>query len=72
MKIGFLGAGNATGTFGRHLINAGHTVVVSNFRRSGDTDWFCRRSRSRRHRREQGGGGRVRRRDSRCTLGEGA
>jgi predicted dinucleotide-binding enzyme len=32
MKIGFLGAGNVTGTFGRHLINAGHTVVVSNSR----------------------------------------
>jgi len=32
MKIGFLGAGNVTRTFGRHLINAGHTVVVSNSR----------------------------------------
>jgi 8-hydroxy-5-deazaflavin:NADPH oxidoreductase len=32
MKIGFIGAGNVTGTFGRHLINAGHTVVVSNSR----------------------------------------
>ncbi len=32
MKIGFLGAGNVTGTIGRHLINAGHTIVVSNSR----------------------------------------
>jgi len=32
MKIGFLGAGNVTRTFGRHLINAGHTIVVSNSR----------------------------------------
>jgi predicted dinucleotide-binding enzyme len=32
MKIGFLGAGNVTRTFGRHLINAGHTVVASNSR----------------------------------------
>jgi hypothetical protein len=34
MKIGFLGAGNVTRTFGRHLINAGHTIVVSNSRGS--------------------------------------
>ncbi len=32
MKIGFLGAGKVTRTFGRHLINAGHTIVVSNSR----------------------------------------
>ena len=32
MKIGFLGAGKVTATFGRHLINAGHTIVVSNSR----------------------------------------
>jgi predicted dinucleotide-binding enzyme len=32
MKVGFLGAGNVTRTFGRHLINAGHTIVVSNSR----------------------------------------
>ena len=32
MKIGFLGAGNVTRTFGRHLINAGHTIAVSNSR----------------------------------------
>jgi predicted dinucleotide-binding enzyme len=32
MKIGFVGAGNVTRTFGRHLINAGHTIVVSNSR----------------------------------------
>jgi len=32
MKVGFLGAGNVTRTFGRHWINAGHTIVVSNSR----------------------------------------
>jgi predicted dinucleotide-binding enzyme len=32
MKVGFIGAGNVTRTFGRHLITAGHTVVVSNSR----------------------------------------
>jgi 8-hydroxy-5-deazaflavin:NADPH oxidoreductase len=32
MKIGFIGAGSVTRTFGRHLINAGHTIVVSNSR----------------------------------------
>ncbi len=32
MKVGFIGAGNVTGTFGRHLIYAGHTIVVSNSR----------------------------------------
>lgn len=32
MKIGFIGAGTLTKTFGRHLINAGHAVVVSNSR----------------------------------------
>jgi predicted dinucleotide-binding enzyme len=32
MKIGFIGAGNVTATFGRHLINAGRTIVVSNSR----------------------------------------
>jgi 8-hydroxy-5-deazaflavin:NADPH oxidoreductase len=32
MKVGFVGAGNVTGTFGRHLITAGHTIVVSNSR----------------------------------------
>ena len=32
MKVGFIGAGNVAGTFGRHLIAAGHTVVVSNSR----------------------------------------
>jgi predicted dinucleotide-binding enzyme len=32
MKVGFIGAGSVTGTFGRHLIIAGHTVVVSNSR----------------------------------------
>jgi 8-hydroxy-5-deazaflavin:NADPH oxidoreductase len=30
MKIGFIGAGNVTRTFGRHLITARHTIVVSN------------------------------------------
>ena len=32
MKIGFIGAGTLTGTFGRHLLAAGHTVMVSNSR----------------------------------------
>jgi hypothetical protein len=32
MKVGFIGAGNVAGTFGRHLITAGHTIVVSNSR----------------------------------------
>jgi 8-hydroxy-5-deazaflavin:NADPH oxidoreductase len=32
MKVGFIGAGIVTGTFGRHLIDAGHTIVVSNSR----------------------------------------
>jgi predicted dinucleotide-binding enzyme len=30
MEVGFIGAGNVTRTIGRHLINAGHTVVASN------------------------------------------
>ena len=32
MKVGFIGAGNVAGTFGRHLLTAGHTIVVSNSR----------------------------------------
>ena len=32
MKVGFIGAGTLTRTFGRHLIAAGHTIVVSNSR----------------------------------------
>ncbi len=32
MEIGFIGAGNVTRTIGHHLINAGHTIVVSNSR----------------------------------------
>jgi predicted dinucleotide-binding enzyme len=32
MKVGFIGAGNVTRTFGRHLLAAEHTVVVSNSR----------------------------------------
>jgi predicted dinucleotide-binding enzyme len=32
MKVGFIGAGNVTRTFGRHLIAAGHTIVVCNSR----------------------------------------
>jgi 8-hydroxy-5-deazaflavin:NADPH oxidoreductase len=32
MKIGFIGAGLLTATIGRHLINAGCTIVVSNSR----------------------------------------
>jgi predicted dinucleotide-binding enzyme len=41
MKIGFLGAGNVTRTFGRHLINAGHTIVVSNSRGPETLADFC-------------------------------
>ncbi|WP_428487848.1 NADPH-dependent F420 reductase [Rhodopila sp.] len=32
MKIGFIGAGKVAATFGRHLINAGHRIVISNSR----------------------------------------
>jgi 8-hydroxy-5-deazaflavin:NADPH oxidoreductase len=32
MRIGFIGAGTVTKTFGRHLINAGHEIIVSNSR----------------------------------------
>src|ERR1700733_15253384 len=32
MRVGFIGAGSVTSTFGRHLIIAGHTLVVSNSR----------------------------------------
>jgi 8-hydroxy-5-deazaflavin:NADPH oxidoreductase len=32
MRVGFIGAGTVTKTFGRHLINAGHEIVVSNSR----------------------------------------
>lgn len=32
MKVGFIGAGTVASTFGRHLMNAGHTIVVSNSR----------------------------------------
>jgi 8-hydroxy-5-deazaflavin:NADPH oxidoreductase len=32
MKVGFIGAGTVAGTFGRHLITAGHIVVGSNSR----------------------------------------
>ena len=32
MKVGFIGAGKVTRTLGHHLINAGHTIVVSNSR----------------------------------------
>ena len=32
MKVGFIRGGNVTGTIGRHLINAGHTIVASNSR----------------------------------------
>ena len=32
MRIGFIGAGNVTKTFGRHLIEAGHEIIVSNSR----------------------------------------
>jgi 3-hydroxyisobutyrate dehydrogenase-like beta-hydroxyacid dehydrogenase len=29
MRAGFIGAGKVTGAIGRHLINAGHGIVVS-------------------------------------------
>ncbi|MGH6713276.1 MAG: NADPH-dependent F420 reductase [Bradyrhizobium sp.] len=32
MRVGFIGAGTLTQTFGRHLITAGHEIVVSNSR----------------------------------------
>jgi predicted dinucleotide-binding enzyme len=32
MRIGFIGAGRLTKTFGRHLIDAGHEIIVSNSR----------------------------------------
>jgi len=32
MKVGFIGAGTVTATIGRHMVNAGHTIVVSNSR----------------------------------------
>jgi predicted dinucleotide-binding enzyme len=32
MNIGFIGAGTLTRTFGRHVISAGHGIVVSNSR----------------------------------------
>ena len=40
MKVGFIGAGTLTGTFGRHLIAAGHTVVVSNSKGPGTLTKF--------------------------------
>jgi 8-hydroxy-5-deazaflavin:NADPH oxidoreductase len=32
MRVGFIGAGTVTKTFGRHLINSGHEIIVSNSR----------------------------------------
>ena len=32
MKIGFIGAGKMATTIGRHLINAGHSIVIANSR----------------------------------------
>lgn len=32
MKVGFVGAGKVTRTLGRHLLTAGHSIVVSNSR----------------------------------------
>jgi hypothetical protein len=45
MRVGFIGAGNVTRTFGRHLINAGHIQ----FERTGDLDWTGRRTGPRRN-----------------------
>jgi 8-hydroxy-5-deazaflavin:NADPH oxidoreductase len=35
MKIGFIGAGTMATTVGRHLINAGHEIVLSHSRGPG-------------------------------------
>jgi 8-hydroxy-5-deazaflavin:NADPH oxidoreductase len=35
MNVGFIGAGTVSKTFGRHLLNAGHTIAVSNSRGPG-------------------------------------
>jgi 8-hydroxy-5-deazaflavin:NADPH oxidoreductase len=40
MKVGFIGAGKVTRTFGRHLMTAGHTLVVSNSRGPETLDDF--------------------------------
>ena len=32
MKVGFIGAGNVATTIGRHLLNAGHSILLSNTR----------------------------------------
>jgi predicted dinucleotide-binding enzyme len=32
MRVGFIGAGNVGRTMGRHLVNAGHQIVLSNSR----------------------------------------
>ena len=40
MKVGFIGAGTVTGTFGRHLMRSGHTLVVSNSRGPGTLAGF--------------------------------
>jgi hypothetical protein len=40
MKIGFIGAGTVTGTFGRHLINAGQHHSCVQFQRTGDAGYF--------------------------------
>jgi len=36
MRVGFVGAGTLTKTFGRHLINAGHCDCRIQFREAGD------------------------------------
>ena len=32
MKVSFIGAGNVATTIGRHLLNAGHSILLSNTR----------------------------------------
>ena len=49
MRVGFVGAGTLTKTFGRHLINAGHAIVVSNSRGPETLTGLVRRSRPRRN-----------------------
>src|ERR1700745_2433529 len=67
MKVGFIGAGNVTRTIGRHLINAGHAVVVSNSR---DPETLSEFLGSGRPRGDQTQVSRVRYSDSRDALGE--
>ena len=70
MEVGFIGAGNVTRTIGRHLINAGHTVVVSNSRGPETLSEFVAELGSGRPRGDQTTVSRVRYSDSHDALGE--